>query len=219
MKLSKLQMFGGISLILGSVFLTAYSVFFFSLLPFRVARQDMTLAILNPNWIWIAGIAFVGVVLMMFGFTAAYSKLYRESGILGFLGYLFVEIAYILQACKVTWEICLYPIIARNQYSIILFKENILRHSHLVGAFSLAATIAIFLGIILFCIMLVRSKEFPKSAGILIFTGALLYGLGPMLTVAIAISGIIVLSIGCLQVGLKLINQTDNETKIEESLA
>jgi hypothetical protein len=58
--------------------------------------------------------------------------------------------------------------------------------------------------------MLVRSKEFPKSAGILIFIGALFYGLGPMLTVAMAISGIIVLSIGCFQVGLKLINQTEN---------
>jgi hypothetical protein len=57
--------------------------------------------------------------------------------------------------------------------------------------------------------MLIRSKEFPKSAGILIFIGALLYGFGPMLTISMAMGGIIILSIGCFQVGLKLINQPE----------
>ena len=209
MKLSKLQKFGGVSIILGSVFLTAYSVFFFTLLPIGKVRQDMTMGILNPNWIWIGMTAFFGVVLMMFGFTAVYSKLFKESGALGFLGYVFVEIAYLLQACKVTWEVCLYPVIAQNQSSVFLFKDSILKHSFAYVAFRSAASISILLGIVLFCVMLIRSKEFPKSAGILIFIGAFLYGLGPMLTVVMAIGGIIILSIGCFQVGLKLINQTD----------
>lgn len=207
MKLSNLQKFGGVSLILGSVFLTAYSVFFFTLLPIGKVRQDMTLGILNPNWTWIDMTAFFGVVLMMFGFTAVYSKLYKESGALGFCGYIFVEIAYLLQACKVTWEVCLYPVIAGNQSSVLLFKDAVLQHSQAYVAFRSVASISILLGIVLFCIMLIRSKEFPKSAGILIFIGALLYGLGPVLTVFMAIGGIIVLSVGCLQVGLKLINQ------------
>jgi hypothetical protein len=207
MKLSKLQKFGGVSLILGSVFLTAYSVFFFTVLPIGKVRQDVTLGILNPNWTWIGMTAFFGVVLMMFGFTAVYSKLFKESGALGFLGYIFVEIAYLLQACKVTWEVCLYPVIARNQSSVFLFKDSILKHSFAYVAFRSTASISILLGIVLFCVMLIRSKEFPKSAGILIFIGALLYGLGPILMVFMAIGGIIVLSIGCFQVGLKLINQ------------
>lgn len=210
MKLSNLQKFGGISLILGSVFLTIYSVSFFTLLPISKFRQDFTLGILNPNWTWIGVTAFFGVVLMMFGFTAIYSKLYRESGMLGFLGYVFVEIAYLLQACKVTWEVCLYPVIARSPSSIILFKDAIIKHSHAYVAFGAVALISILLGIVLFCISLVRSREFPKSAGILIFVGALFYGLGPMLTTAMAIGGIVVLSIGCFQVGLKLINQPNN---------
>jgi hypothetical protein len=210
MKLSNLQKYGGISLILGSLCLTAYSVFFFTLLPFSKVRLDMTPGILNPNWTWICMVAFVGVILMIFGFTAAYSKLYKKSGALGFLGYVFVEIAYLFQACKVTWELCLYPVIAGNQSSIFLFKDSILKNSSGFVVFKSVASISILLGIVLFCLMLVRSKEFPKSAGILIFIGALFYGLGPMLTVAMAISGIIVLSIGCFQVGLKLINQTEN---------
>ena len=210
MELSSLQKFGGFSLIAGSLCLTAYSVFFFTLLPFNKIRQDFTLAILNPNWTWICLVVFIGVILMLFGFTAAYSKLYKDSGVLGFLGYIFVEIAYLFQACKVTWELCLYPVIARNQSSVTLFKDAIINHSHGIAVFKSVASISILLGIVLFCLMLIRSKEFPKSAGILIFIGALFYGLGPMVTVVMAIGGIIVLSIGCFQVGLKLINQTEN---------
>jgi hypothetical protein len=205
MKLTKLQMLGGISLISGSVLLTAYSIFFFTVLPVNEVRHDITLAILNQNWIWIALLAFIGVILMMFGFTAVYSKLYMESGILGFLGYVFIEIAYLFQACKVTWEIFLYPVIAGNQSSILLFKDSVLKNSNLIMAFKNIASITIFVGIVLFCIALIRSKEFPKSAGILIFAGALIYGLGPILSLFIAIGGIIILSAGCLIAGLKLI--------------
>jgi hypothetical protein len=209
MKLSNLQKFGGVSLIVGSLCLTAYSAFFFMLLPIGKVRQDMTLGILNPNWTWIGMTALFGVVLMMFGFTAVYSKLFKESGALGFFGYIFVEIAYLLQACKVTWEVCLYPVIARNQSSALLFKESILKHSFAFIAFRSVASLSILLGIVLFCVMLIRSKEFPKSAGILIFIGALLYGFGPMLTISMAMGGIIILSIGCFQVGSKLINQPE----------
>jgi hypothetical protein len=210
MELSKLQKLGGISLIIGSTLFTAYSILFFTILPVNSVRHDITLAILNQNWIWIAMLAFFGVILMIFGFTAVYSKLYMESGIIGFLGYLFVEIAYLLQACKVTWEIFLYPVIAGNQSSILLFKDSVLKNSNLIIAFKNVASITIFIGIVLFCIALVRSKEFPKSAGLLIFTGALLYGLGPILSIFIAIGGIVILSIGCLIAGLKLIKQVRN---------
>jgi hypothetical protein len=63
----------------------------------------------------------------------------------------------------------------------------------------------IFLGILLFCFALVRSKDFPKAAGILIFVGVLVYALGPVLSMMVAIGGIIVLSLGCLLLGPDLI--------------
>jgi hypothetical protein len=210
MELAKLRKFGGISLIIGSVLLTAYSIFYFSLLPILEVRQDMTTGVLNSNWIWIAAVAFFGVLLMMFGFTALYSKMYNESGKIGFLGYIFVEIAYLLQACKVTWEICVYPVIAMNQASAFLLKDAVLKNSSLVVAFRFVAGITILLGIILFCVSLFRSKQFSRIAAILILIGALIYGFGPMLSVTVAISGIVIFSIGCLMVGLRLIKKDEN---------
>jgi hypothetical protein len=48
-------------------------------------------------------------------------------------------------------------------------------------------------------------KYSNKIAGILIFTGALLYDFDPLITVLAAISGVFIFSIGCLLLGLKLI--------------
>jgi hypothetical protein len=204
MHAATIQKLGGTALMLGSALFLIYSILFPLLLPVNEMHHDLTTVILNPNWIWIAAVAFTGILLMIFGFTAVYSKLYAESGIVGLLGFIFVVIAYIFQACQVSWEIFLYPVISSNQASMFLFRDFVIQHNSLVGIFKGIAGGAIFIGIILFCIALVRSKSFPKSAGILIFIGAFLYGLGPLLSVLLAIGGIFILSIGCSVLGLSL---------------
>jgi hypothetical protein len=206
MKFSILQKLGGIALIKGAVLLTVYAIAFMTLLPAAEARHDITLLVQSPYWIWIALVAFGGVLSMIFGFIAVYSKIYAESGITGLIGIIFIVFAYILQACKVTWEIFLYPIICASQAYAPLLKDFIIQHNTGVVIFRYAATLSIFLGILFFCAALIRSAAFPKIAGILIFTGAVIYGIGPMISVFIAIGGIIVLSIGCSMVGVKMIN-------------
>jgi hypothetical protein len=121
------------------------------------------------------------------------------------LGFVFIELAYLLQACKVTWEVFLLPIIARDPSAVALLRDGILRQHPLMLAFKMSASATILLGIVLFCFALVRSREFPRVAGILIFVGALLYAAGPALSVLVATSGIlIILSGGCLILGLRL---------------
>ena len=198
MKLETLQKFGGVSLILGALLLAAYSICFSFLLPLESVRRDYVAVVMNPNWIWIASMAFFGVIFMMFGFTAVYSKIREGSGTLGLCGYIVIEIAYLFQACKVTWEICLWPVIASKTVFAPLLGDKILLQSPFVSLLNYSSMGTIFLGIILFCIALVNSKYFPKYGGILIFAGALIYGFGPMLSTIIAISGICIFSLGCL---------------------
>ena len=207
MQLSDIQKLGGVSLILGSVLLFVYSVLFPFLLPMKEMNADFTLLVLNPNWISLGVCVFAGVILMIFGFSAVYSKLYAESGLFGLLGFIFVELAYILQASKVTWEIFLWPVIASHRESQFLLRDFIIKNSALVTTFRVLAGITIFLGIILFCIALIRSMRFPKIGGILIFVGAFMYGLGPLLSVYVAMAGIFILSIGCTIIGLTLMKK------------
>jgi hypothetical protein len=207
MTLRTIHKLGGFALIAGSVLFTAYAALWPSLLPVSEAQHDFTKLVLDPNWSWLAWCAFAGVVLMMFGFAAVYSRFYAEAGVTGLLGVVFIELAYLLQACKVTWEIFLYPIMARDASAVALLRDGILRHHSLVLAFRTWASATILAGIVLFCLALVRSRQFSRLAGILIFVGALVYALGPVLSILVAIGGILILSVGCLILGLRLMSQ------------
>ena len=195
---------GGASLILGSLLLAAYSALFPALLPVSNGTNDYVLMVMNPNWVRLAIIAFAGVILMLIGFYAVYQRIRSSAGLVGAIGFLFIEAAYLLQACKVTWELFLYPIIAAQPESAFLLRDLIIKHDPAVGIFRLMASITILVGIVLFCYTLYRSSEYPKSAAVLIFVGALVYALGPMISIFVSVVGIFTLAVGCLLIGLRL---------------
>ena len=102
MSVLSVEKVGGISLIAGSLLLTVYSVLFPVLLPLNGGQYDFVQVVLNPNWVRLATIALAGVVLMLVGFYAVYLSVRASAGMVGAIGFLFVEAAYLLQACKVT---------------------------------------------------------------------------------------------------------------------
>jgi hypothetical protein len=205
MKYSTIQRLGGIAIILSSVFFTAWAICWTMLLPVHERARDVSIMILNPHWIWIASLAFPGVILMIFGYTAVYSRLYHKTGIPGFIGYAFIILAYIFQAAKITWEIFLYPIIVSYAPSLSLFSDKILMQHPQFILFRWLASVTIFIGVILFCVTLIRNREFPKSAGILILCGAVIYAVGPMINIYLVIAGVLILSIGCFILGYKML--------------
>jgi hypothetical protein len=197
---------GGLSIIIGSALFAIYSLMFPLLLPLNGGHFDMVQLVLNPHWIWLALVAFIGILLMLVGFYAVYMRIRNDAGTLGALGFLFIEAAYLLQACKVIWELVLYPIIASQPASAFLLGDLIIKHDSGMVAFRIIASITILMGIVLFCFTLYRSRAYPKLAPLLIFTGALVYALGPLLSVFAAVAGIFVLASGCALLGLRLLS-------------
>jgi hypothetical protein len=205
-KKSTLQKLGGIALISGVLFLTAWSVCWTTFLPVHERTRDASLLILNTNWIWISSLAFPGIVFMILGFTAVYAKIYKKAGVVGFFGYLFIIVAYIFQAAKVTWEIFVYPAIVNHVPSLSLFRDGLFFLHPQVRLFRTMAEISIFLGVLLFCWTLLRSTVFPRTAGILILCGAFMYALGPMITIYLAIAGVVTLAAGCFILGITMLS-------------
>jgi hypothetical protein len=205
MRNSTVQKICGASLVFGALLLAVYSISFSLLLPVKIIRQDMAMAVLNPGWIPIAMAAFLGLICIMFGLVAVYSRISGESGITGLFGFLIIEIAYLLQASKVTWEMCLYPLFVSQDRFIPLLRESIIKNYVLVGYYRIAVMSTIFIGIVLFCIALIRSKQFPKIAGILIATGGIIYGVGSFLPVFVPITAISIHSIGFIILGITLL--------------
>jgi len=210
MQLSTLQRLAGSALIGGSALLALYAIAFPVLLPLDRMATDFTQGVLNLHWLWLASVAFAGVLLMVAGFAGIYSRLYSTAGCTGLVGFVALQLAYLLQACKVTWEIFLYPVIAAHPTAVSLLRDRIIKQSELVGIFRLGATATILVGTLLFCFTLIRSREFPKSGGIVLLVGALLYGLH--LNTPSAIAGILIHSLGCLILGLRLFRPVDATT-------
>lgn len=203
MTLETTQKLGGGALIAGAILFAAYSALFAMLLPLAELRRDMTLLVSHPAWVPLAVIAFVGIVLMMGGFAAVYTRL-RGSGPLAFAGFVMIELAYLLQAAKVSWEFSVYPVLASDERFAPLLRDGILRQAPSVLPFRYAMMATIFVGIVLFSVALLRSTAFPKAGGLLVFTGAVLYGLCPALGTYGWLAGVFVLAAGCTVLGARL---------------
>jgi hypothetical protein len=196
---------GGVALVVGSLLMTVYALLYALLLPIGGGPSDFVRVVSNSNWKWLACVAFVGVLLMLAGIGAVYARVKAAAGLLGLVGFLFIETAFILQACKITWELFLYPIIAAHSESAFLISDALIIRDPGVVAFLLISVAAIFIGISLFCWVLYRSAVFAKSAAILVFVGALVYAVGPIMSIYLAVVGVATLAIGCAMLGWRLI--------------
>lgn len=196
---------GGIALIAGAVLFAAYSVLFPLLLPVGREHVDMVAVVMDQSWIPLAATAFIGIILMMVGFYAAYMRIRDNAGVLGAFGFFFIEAAWLLQACKVTWELFIYPVLGSYMMTGFLLRDGMLRNSDTVTFFRGMASVTILLGIVLFCLALHRSRAFPKAAAPLIFAGALVYAVGPMISIFVSVAGIFMLAAGCMLAGVHLL--------------
>jgi uncharacterized membrane protein YiaA len=205
MQLISFEKLGGISLVIGSLLFAAYSSLFFVLLPIGQSPSDFVSEVLNSNWTRLSIVALIGILLMLVGFYAVYSRIRVKSGVPGAVGFLFIEAAYLLQTCKVTWELFLYPIIASHPESAFLLGKAVIKNDPSVVIFNDVSEATIFIGVVLFCLALYRSDEYPRVAPHFIFLGAIAYAAGPAVSIVASIAGIFVLAIGCSLLGIRLL--------------
>lgn len=198
MRPESVQRVCGVSLGLGGILIAAYSIAHASLFPRDALLADFAAAVARPAWSALALLAFVAVLLLMLGFGGVYARMSSRAGALGLLGFVIIELAYLLQAAKVTWEACIYPALAADPGAARLLAGRALFQDPRVATFRLAAMLTILAGVILFSLAIVRCRVLPRGAGVLVFAGAVLYGVGPMISIALAYAGIVVLAAGCL---------------------
>ena len=198
MNLSTLHKTSGWSFIAGASLLVVYSVAFFACLPMASMGDNFAALVSDPDWLWIVCTAFFGLLLMLPGYTAIYSVTFRSGGWAGLTGYVLIVFANLLQMCKVTWEIFIYPILAHGSNTTFLLSDRVIKNDPGVGVFRWIASLSILVGIILFCRMVARSGHFGKAGAWGMAGGAILYGIGPLLSVSVAIGGIVLFAAGAM---------------------
>jgi len=199
-----LDKLSAVTVVGGGLALALYAVAVAMLLPISGGTYDLAQVVLDPDWLWISLVGFVGVLLLMPGFLAVYARLAAGAGTVGLLAILVIEFAYLLQACKLSWELFLYRVIAEQETSRFLLSDGVLRHDYMVILFRSLASAVIFVGTLLFCYTLFRSREYPKVAAVLVFVGAITYGAGTAISVYVGIAGIFLFAVGCLVLGRRL---------------
>jgi len=142
--------------------------------------------------------------VVLVGLDSVYAMCRPTAGISAWLGFLALKIALVLQACKLTWQLLLDPVIARQPAAQFLFHDAVFLTDAAIGAFRLTAGATIVVGVVLFGAALFRSGFVPRPAVVLIGLGAIGYAGGFLLSVYLAVGGIITLGIGCALIGRTL---------------
>ncbi|WP_415878203.1 hypothetical protein [Methylomonas sp. TEB] len=86
-----------------------------------------------------------------------------------------------------------------------LLRDAVIKNDPAVLAFRISASATILIGIVLFCLAIYRSAIYPKPAALLIFAGAVVYALGPMISVYVSTVGIFTFTVGCMLLGVRLL--------------
>lgn len=202
MTLNTLRELGGLSLMIGGLLLAVYVALFNTILPVETMEHDFTRMVLTPYWIPVCAVALVAVILLVFGCTAAYSKLYASSGVLGLSGYVVLTTAYIFQAGQLVLEVFFYPAIASTENGLEIFRQDILINHPMAQVFTLLFMVILGVGVLLFGIAVLRSNVYSNVSGVLFIAGAVLYAASPMFLVNLA--GIILFAAGCFLIGLRV---------------
>jgi hypothetical protein len=195
---------GSTAIVLGSALLAVYAALFAVVLPVGGGGFDYVAAVSNAHWRAIALVAFAGVISLLLGLDAVYSRMRSTAGVTGLAGFLLIRVALILQACVITWELLLDPIIAAHPGSAFLLRDRVILEDRPMAAFRVLLLAVTVLGALSFGVAVYRSNRFPKGAVVLLAAGATVYAVGPMISIALAIAGVVLFAAGGILIGMRL---------------
>jgi len=182
----------------------------FTLVQF-IHPDDSLQSITSTSWEIAHILSAIFPVLALLGITGIYAKQIKESGKLGFIGYLLLVGAFSLMLCFGFYEAFIAPVIATEAPALALNILSILDNEPgpgLIGEIYQLNGILYLLGGLMFAFATIRAKVYPFHAG-----GVL--GLGVLITLSAAAAPImarpsaIVFSIGLALLGFALIRRSD----------
>lgn len=207
----------GTCVVFGAILLATYGVLFVLLLPIGQSTLDYPRLVVSPYWIPLALVALVGVISILVGVDAIYARLPANAGVVGAVGLLLTKVALVFQACMLTWELLLDPIIAGHPDTVFLLRDRVLATSSAMRAFQWLVLMTTGVGAPLFGFAIFRSRQFPRPAVLLIVLGAVVYAVGPRISVFFAIGGVIMFALGGALIGARLWRPTNSPLGSKEA--
>jgi glycerol-3-phosphate acyltransferase PlsY len=158
-----LERVAGACVVFGATLLAAYGVLFVLLLPISQGSFDYSRLVVQPYWMPLALVALVGVISILGGVDAIHARLHGSAGVAGTIGLLLTKVALVLQACMLTWELLLDPIIAAHPDSAFLLRDRVIATNWAMAAFQWVGFTTTALGAPLLGFAVFRSSQFREA--------------------------------------------------------
>lgn len=185
--------------------LLAFWYLFAILLPYRKLSGSLSILVLNRHWTMVNALGVCGALLGLLGVTGAFVSQIGAIGPLGLAGYLVAVIGTAALLATLVWDTVLWPILARQDPSLLDFTGPIYSSKTFLPFF-ISAGVIYAIGYVLFGVATARAAVLPSAAGILIAIGAPLFALGSMFGLRLQVyprtAGVTLLSIGLIWLGL-----------------
>ena len=194
----------GLALIAGAVLLAAFVIMAAWLLPPLGDKTGFADWVISPYWRHLTGISLLAVILLQFGLIAVYARIRAQAGLTGLIGFVAVELALLMMACVISWEVFLYPVIGAHADTAYLIADRIIYDDPAMRMFRLGQLAALAVGLVLFNFAIFRSGKFGRAAPLLMLAGAAASTLGPI-AVTIERAGIAMLALGVGMLGVRLL--------------
>jgi hypothetical protein len=177
MTTSKLQGWGGALTAIVGVFLVLFGILPIIMLP---TSEPLIQWVLDPDWSLLNGLALIMTILTPLAIISLYARQVKESGRLGFIGFLMAFIGSVLFSSVQFDEALLWRIFVEEAPALLDTSGPMFANSGFSMIY-LAMGVLYILGFILFGVATMRGGVFPQIAAVLLIIGVPLFAGGMFL--------------------------------------
>lgn len=193
--------------IASGVLLLVYWYTFAIFMPYGKLTTTLAILVENHNWGWINILGLLGASAGLLGQAGIYQLQHSSDNWLSPIGFYIAVLGTLMLIGTMLWETILWPILVREDRSLLDFQGPIYTSRYFLPFF-ISAGLIYSAGYILVGLGIVQTGVLPGVAGYLIAVGAPAFGLGSMFgkfQVYPRSLGVTVMSAGLFWIGISML--------------
>ena len=198
---------GGYLNILAGAALLTYWYAFAIFMPYGQLSTTLAILVRSRHWGWINALGVFGALTGLLGQAGIYLFQQANTNTFASVGYYVAVTGTTLLIGTMLWETILWPILAKQDESLLEFQGPIYTSKTFLPFF-IAAGLLYSVGYVFVGVGIIQAGMLPRLAGYLLAVGAPLFGLGAAfgkLQALIRSVGVTLMSVALIIIGMNMI--------------
>ena len=199
MTTQKFIRFGGKSLSMAGILILLWWLGLAIFFPLEGMETGYFHLVQDSDWLWVNIVGLIATMLLAVGLLGLYLNQAKETGLMGFIGFLFAFFGSLLFMCIQFIETVLWPIFTKHALGLLehkgaMFTDTVFTIFYLIMGISLA------LGFIILGIATLRAKILSRWGALLMMVGGVVFSL-VISVIIVRTIGIVLLAAGLVWLG------------------